>query len=122
MFDTAGNRRNAIEQRRRLHARIARSRRRINQRTSRLVQGGFLPCSWRRQIEQHPVMALATAAGAGMLLAQLCSRTGVGGKSADWLAERLAGGTWASMMKHVEPFFSTGEPPNSPAAPDAEDA
>jgi len=116
MFDTANKRRKAIEQRRQLHTRIARSRRRIGQQTIRLVQGRFLPHRWRQTIQDHPGMALATAAGAGMLLARLCSRTGVGGKSADWLAQWLVGGTWTSLMKHVEQFLSTGEPPSSPSA------
>ena len=122
MFDTANQRRNAIEQRRQLHTRIARSRRRINGRASRLVQGGFLPSRWRTQIQNHPVVALATAAGAGMLFAQICSRTGAAGKTGDWLAKWLAGGTWASMMKHVEEFLSTGEPSGPPAATEPDDA
>lgn len=122
MFKTAHNRRNAIEQRRLLHARIARSRRRLNSRTSRLVQGGFLPGSWRRNIQEHPLVALATAAGAGMLLAQLCGRSGTASRTGDWLAQWLAGGPWASIMKYVEPFFSNAEFSSSPSATEPDDA
>jgi len=122
MFDTAHHRRNAIEQRRQLHARIARSRRRLNQHKSRLVQGGFLPDSWRKRIQEHPVLAMTTAAGAGMLLAQICPRTGGAGRSGDWLAQWLAGETWASMLKYVEQFLSTGESPSQPSATEPDDA
>ena len=122
MFDAASNRRNAIEQRRQRHSRITRSRRRLNQHASRLVQGGFLPGGWRQQIQDHPVMALATAAGVGMLLAQSCSRTGGVSKSGDWLAPWLAGRSWASMLKHIEQFLSTGDPPSPPSATEPENA
>lgn len=108
IFNSAKRRRKANEQRRQLHAKIARSRRRINGNTSRLVRGGFLPSGWRKQIQDHPVIALASAAGAGMLLAQICGHGGVASKSADWLAETLAGGKLASMIKHVESLFSSG--------------
>ena len=120
-MSNSANRRNAIEHRRQLHARIARSRRRIGQQTSHLAQG-FLPLGWRRQVQEHPVMALATAAGAGALLAQVCSQTGAAGKSADWLAQWLAGGTWTSLMKQLEQFLAKGEPPSPAAETEPEDA
>ncbi len=122
MSGTANNRRNAIEQRRQLHTKIARSRRRLNQHKSRLIHGGFLPIGWRQQIQDHPVLALTTAAGIGMLLAQLCGRTGGASKSADWLAQRLGGETWASLIKYFEQFLSTGEPPRPPSATEPENA
>ena len=122
MSGTANNRRNAIEQRRLLHTKIARSRRRLNQHKTRLIQGGFLPLGWRRQIQDRPVVALTTAAGIGMLLAKLCGRTGSAGKSADWLAQWLGGETWASLIKHFEQFLSTDDPPRPPSETEPENA
>lgn len=109
MTDAATDRRGAIEYRRQLHARIARSRRRLHQRGSRLIQGGLLPFGWRKYIQDHPAIALATAAGAGMLLAQVGSRSGVARKSADWLAEWLAGSPWTSLIKQLERFLPTAD-------------
>ena len=113
MFDAAHNRRNAMEQRRLLHARIARTRRRIDGHASRLIGGGCLPSNWRRRIQHHPVIALASAAGAGMLLAQLCSRD-----SGTWLAEWLAGATWSSTFKQVERFLRAGRDDDMPQSSD----
>lgn len=121
MFRTAHQRRTAIEQRRQLHARIARARRRLDGHTSRLVQGRFLPNSWRRHVQDHPVAALAAAAGIGMLLAQLFSRTGAAGKTGDRLAQWLAGGTWATLLKHVEQFLGAGGPADAPPETEADD-
>ena len=67
-------------------------------------------------------MAMTTAAGAGILLAHLCPRTGGAGRSGDWLAEWLAGETWASTLKYVEQFLSTGQSPSPPTATEADDA
>jgi len=114
MFKSANQRRDALEQRRMLHARIARSRRRLTGRTARLLEGGFLPVQWRQQIQDHPLMALATAAGVGMLLAQCCAGRSAVGKTGDGLAQWLAGKTWSSWLKHLEPFLSVsrGETPS----------
>lgn len=104
MLNTAN--RDAIEQRRLLHAKIARSRRRLGSRTAGLRQGTFLPAAWRRQIQEHPVIALATAAGIGMLLAQLCTRTSAAARTGDWLAQWLAGGRWSAIMKYIESILT----------------
>lgn len=120
MSVTTNNRRNAIERRRHLHAEIARSRRRLNLHKSRLLQGGFLPLGWRRQIQDHPIMALSTAAGVGMLFAQLCGKTGVAGKSADWLAQRIGGETWASLLGSFEQFLSNDAAACPPSATEQE--
>jgi hypothetical protein len=122
MFNAANRRQSELEQRRQLHVRIARTRRRINGHTSRLVHGGILPGAWRRKIQDHPIVALATATGAGMLLAQLCSRSGAASKTADRLAEWLAGGTWATLMKQVERFLAKGESTGVSPATEPDDA
>lgn len=67
-------------------------------------------------------MALAAAAGTGMLLAQLCTRTGAARRSADWLARWLAGGSVASLLKHVEQLLATGKPASPPPATEPNDA
>jgi ElaB/YqjD/DUF883 family membrane-anchored ribosome-binding protein len=121
MSTTANNRR-AIEQRRQLHTKIARARRRLNQHKSRLIHGGFLPIGWRQQIQDKPLMALTTAAGIGMLLAQLCGRSGGASKSADWLAQRLGGETGASLIKYFEQFLSNSGPPPPSSSTEPENA
>jgi hypothetical protein len=65
-------------------------------------------------------MALSTAAGIGMLLAQLCGKTGAASKSADWLAQRIGGETWASMLRSFEQFCSNSEAPCPPSATEQE--
>jgi len=122
MSVTANKRRKAVEQRRALHTRIARSRRRLDQHKDRLMRGAFLPFGWQRQIQDHPVMALTTAAGVGVLLAQFCGRSVGASKSADWLAQRLGDESWASLLKHVEQFLSSGQPPRPPSPPEQENA
>jgi len=116
MFNSTVGRREALEQRRQLHARIARSRRRINGHVSHLKVDGLLRKSWRQKIQEHPVVALATAAGTGMLLAQLLSRGSVTSKLGDGLAKWLSGGAAAGFMKHVERFFATVDNSNADSA------
>ncbi len=109
MFNTAIQRREAAEQRRQLHARIARSRRRIGRQTSQLGRGSLLPGAWKQQIQEHPIVALATAAGVGMLVAQLTARTGAVHRATESLAQWLAGGRWAEIIKLLERFFASDD-------------
>lgn len=109
----------AVEQRRQLHARIARSRRRINGHVSNFVPNGFLPQSWRRSVQENPIMALATAAGVGMLVAQMFSRKSQVACSGDWLAKWLAGGTWASIVTQWERFLTNEGRPGATSSEEA---
>jgi hypothetical protein len=122
MFGPVDDRGYASEQRRQLHARIARTRRRLNHHSSRLLRSEYLPLSWLRPIRNHPVAALATAAGAGMLFAQICAHSATAGKSADWLAQWLAGSTWTSLLRHVESFLSQRESTDPQPTSEQQDA
>ena len=113
MFNAAQQRRHAIEERRQLHARIARSRRRLDQQAARLTQGNWLPTSWRKQIQDRPIAALLVAAGAGALLAQFVSNQAVVRRAGDWLTSRLAGSSLTSLKSQAEALFASWQADDS---------
>ena len=62
------------EARQALRSRIARQRRRLDRRISRIADSVLLLASWQRFVERHPGRSLLTAAGIGAFLSRLLTR------------------------------------------------
>ena len=75
-----------LETRRELRRQIARLRRRIDRRVRAVERRGRAAIAWRTYVRRHPALALAAAAGIGLIL----SSTEMGRRWARWLGRRVA--------------------------------
>ena len=98
--------RQAYDERREIHARVARLRRRLSRRAERISDGGLLFGSWRSYVQQYPARSLAMAAGAGLLASSITGRNLDGTRFGDRLCQLATGGTLAAIGREIERFLA----------------